>query len=208
MTRLSKRFQRPILACLALCTVAGWTLLLGASRLETCRDPDAIHRAPGFEGARRTSGVVRDGVFESTIHRLAPPASAVPLQLRVVRSDRPFSLFGNWVAMITPPMDAVEAKSISLQVDGKTIPIHEVRAAAEGATHVAAALFVYDGRPIHSLLAAQLDNTWRQLFRGTFPLTMYAADGSAPTGQEDHVTTAAQAWLAEAWKQHREVCGL
>jgi len=39
------------------------------------------------------------------------------------------------------------------------------------------------------------------------PLTMYAANGWAPPGQEDTVATAAQTLLAEAWNQHRQVCG-
>jgi hypothetical protein len=142
-----------------------------------------------------------------TQQRHEKPVAGFPLRFRVVRSDRPFALFGNWFTTLDPPMDAAELDTVELPFEGGSIPIQEVRESSAGATHIAAALFVYDERPVGSLLHAQLQGIGQQLLRGTLPITMYVVDGLAPAEREDLVETPAQAWLLEVWKQHRMVCG-
>jgi hypothetical protein len=208
MSPLSGRFLAALLACLALGAVATWVLTLRAGRWETCRYPEEIRRAPAVAGAYTSIPTEKkDGVFEITEQKITDPASRTPIHLVVARSDRPFSLFGNWFLKIRPPIDAVEMNSLTLQVDGEAVPLQEVRTASEGVTHLAIALFVADGRPVDSVLRPQLGRIGQQLVRGTLPLTMYAADGWAPVGQEDAIARALQAWLADAWKHHRRVCG-
>jgi hypothetical protein len=208
MRLLSERFLGALLACLALGALAAWVLLLRGGRWETCRYPEEIRRAPTFAGAyTAVPPEKKDGVFEITERKTTDPASRTPVHLVVARSDRPFSLFGNWFLKIRPPIDAVEMSSIALEVDGETVPVQGVRTTSDGVTHLAVALFVSDGRPIDSAFGPQLNKLGQQLIRGTLPLTMYAADGWAPVGQEDAIAKSLQAWLADAWKHHRRVCG-
>ena len=208
MSLLSRRFLGALVACLALGAVAAWVLSVRTGRWETCRYPEEVRRAPSVAGAYTSIPAgKKDGVFEITEQKITDPTSRTPIHLVVARSDRPFSLFGNWFLKIRPPIDAVEMNSLTLQVDGQAVPVQEVRTASEGVTHLAVALFVSDGRPIDSVLGSQLGRIGQQLVRGTLPLTMYAADGWAPVGQEDPIAKALQAWLADAWKHHRRVCG-
>jgi hypothetical protein len=205
VTPLAERFQPALLACLALCAIGSWTLSMRNERWESCGDPDLIYRALGLRSAPATGYVAKDGIFEAATRKL--DAGGLPVQVSIVRADPPYALYASWYEGLGPRTDMVETSALALPVAGESIPIQKARQTLEQSTYLALALFVYDSRPVASLPAAQLASGWKQLVHGRLPLTMFSAGAWVTAGQEAAFTAAAEAWLAEAWTQHRRVCG-
>ena len=91
-----------------------------------------------------------------------------------------------------------------------TIERVTVRVATAALAHtlqLAVYLFVYDGRPVDSLLPRQIRTSFGQAVKGTMPLTFYIVGGRVPKHRASEAQDAAVEWVLAAWRHHRQVCG-
>ncbi len=209
---LSGRFARS----LGLLLVLGSIPVLVHSYLDTLVDPCAAPEvllarfALDPPSAKRTdflrSSMSADAFAEGSL----PGASGEStLRYLVLRSWDPKRLYHQPEQRLLKGLEISESELDWIEVDGAPIPIRSIEVQTNLVRHaepVAAYLLVYDGEAVENPYVAQIGSAVRQLVGGRLPMTLYFVYGSERRDGERATAKRARAWLADAWRKHREVC--
>ncbi|MEE9609018.1 MAG: hypothetical protein V3U03_14860 [Myxococcota bacterium] len=206
---LSTRHLPLFLLALTVAAVPVWANALSGKRWERCADPEALLDVSGVAGTRSVGEIVlrRPGaVFAALAGELEKQVWVEPLSFRLVRSDDATLLYNDWARWLRVPMDPDRLFTREELVAGERVTVRVATAALAHTLQLAVYLFVYDGRPVDSLLPRQIRTSFAQAVKGTMPLTFYIVGGRVPKHRASEAQDAAVEWVLAAWRHHRQVC--
>jgi len=196
-----------LVAFLVLAAIPVSLVALRAERWDDCADPARLRDVGGLlEGEPAGSqSPYRSPVFQRSEGTLAGPGLH-PLRYRIIRTDDPRRSYDQPTRFLKVPIDPERSVVRRVEASGGPIPVHIAYAHLGDTIRLVASLYVYDGRPVDSLLPMQLGSALAQLARGRRPMTLLQVDGFGPPELREQIEDRAIAWLVSSWSTYREIC--
>lgn len=202
MIPLSPRYAVPLLGLALFVAMPAWLHASRRLEVDDCRDPEAFARMDDIPATRIEEGrrSPRVHLLEQTGGIVVGPDRRRPFHFAVLRSFDPVQLY-------LQPVTHFEADERSLawmEGGGARLPYHWLIDRSKSPPRFAAYVFLYNGEPVASPLAALFADVPGRLLSRTPPLTLALVRGDVTPGDAARAT--AEDWLLRLWTHYRDTC--
>lgn len=207
MTRLSRRYVRPLSACLLLALIPVVVHSYFQVEIDDCKAPSAL--APESVQASRSGGSrdvwMRQRFQSSQWDEGNFFRDGLRFDFSIIRSYDAKRLYHR---PETSLVHAVVARRGTewVQADSGALPIHRAYYGDTDPAIVAAYLLVYRSSPVASPYWAHLRAAPVELFSGRRPMTLFLIQARGSPGSLGEMEKVEREWLLSSWEKYRSAC--
>jgi hypothetical protein len=207
---LARNHASAVLAMLVLAVLAVALHQTFAARFDPCVDPAQLLRLAAYGHSYRIQE--REAVAERPSQRwiegtlLHAGPGGDDLWFRVARADEPYAMFDR-PYLIVPILPQDQAALGELRSGADVLPVHRIFDDSFGPVRLTRYFFVQGVSPVAHPIVSDIGIAWRQLVRGTLPVTVFAVTGIADAEKRTELEAAEDAWLSAVWSEFRRACG-
>jgi hypothetical protein len=206
--RLASRYMAGVAALMALGAIAPGASLVLDRRPAGCASVPAVTeafraRVESLEERRHDVA----SIDQWALGVVREPSQQLRTTFRLVRSYDPKVLYLNPTRFAERSEDLKgAARAIVVETEQGPLPAWLLSVRTDSATRTVAYFFTQESEPLTTPFLAHLRSFWRGWREGVMPMRLYLVAVDAARGREEFTETRARAWLAQAFRRHREVC--
>lgn len=211
MIPLARRYSAATCALFVLAAVPVWLHRATGMVHDECARPERLARLDAYGANPRPRAGFRDGgwIHATAITGMLEPAAGVyPLSFGFVRTSDPTEFYGVIENLFFPvPVPADRSERRTLQVGDDVLPVtHVYNEESPSSVRISQYLLVQGVRPVVHPFVGGLQSALQQVVHGTHPVGAFLISTIGDPSELPALERQASAWLAEAWRDYREVC--